>query len=131
MNVVSRMISGFSNRAGFPHRVGTDVVAGDAEVTIQVSSARCKLAVKQLKVLRVAGVSAVDIQPRIYDTASGAAGDMTQIHREPSPTAPDTIVETNGLEAWSYTDTNGRIYLKIDGSTDDDFEFELWVETSG
>lgn len=116
----------------FVRLTSTAPVAGNAEAVLQLSTPQGagsrRFVLRGVKVKRASGVSATNIQPRVYSTSGAPADDLSEVWRAGASTAPGTLVNAAPLEHPAWADENGRLYLSIDGDPGDTFNFEVYFE---
>lgn len=114
-------------RDTYARRTGTGVT-GTEEVSIIVADNPVKIMLYSLKTLRATGASATARQPRIYTTASAAAGAFSEEFRSPAAVAPATLLYTVGIGTCIQLAAGAVLYMKIDGDVADTFDWVLWYK---
>lgn len=113
---------------------GASAVAGDAEVTFDFGTStvtqgpsplkRKKVILERVDVYRSAGVSATNTDVAVAD-ASGASTTDYSVKWLNAATAPGTRVHETNIDLPLYTDTTGKLYMKVNGDAADTFKYTV------
>lgn len=110
-------------------------VSGTAEVSLQLATPnaapganrRRKLLLHRVDVMRKTGASATNFQVQVYNSA-GAATTAYATKYLGAATAPGTRYDETNISAPMHTDTDGKVYVKINGDAADTFDFAVWFK---
>lgn len=88
------------------------------------NAVKCNLLLA-VRAIRTAGASGTNITPRIMDSATGSAGDVSQKWAAAGATAPGTLVNTYNINDPIYCTTAGKLWFTLAGDAADTFFYEI------
>jgi hypothetical protein len=104
-------------------------IASGTDITLQIGDARrIKLKLQRVKVRRLAG-SAANFTPRVFSASGASNADIDQ-EFQGAATAVGSLFDSTDINAYCYTDTNGRLYLRPgpDAGADNQFAYQVYYE---
>lgn len=108
--------------------IGGTGVTGTEEVSIIVADNPVKIMLHSFKSLRKTGASATARRPRIYTTAAGAAGSLSEEYRATAAVAPATLQYEVNIGTCIQLAAGAVLYMMIDGDAADTFDWALWYK---